>query len=239
MNTTIFNRRATFFVPDLNGLQSDDLPKLASIQSAYQLLPTTNKSFTFRMTPKGVEPSSMLSVDLRKDDDSLKIDFGLGRIDIIRSKVSENDDIDDSLDFVNIAMDIFSKLKGVFEWSTNRIALCCSILFDMNDEELKHSYSKIIGNTEDSPFEWKLRNVFSGKIENINEIEYNKVSSISRVNLQIPYESSPQERLLLEMDYNTRIGQIIPNNQEVLMCIYKFLNEEIHNHIDNTKHLLY
>lgn len=238
MKTLIFNRRATFFVPELNGLQSDDLPKLASLQSTYQLLPTTNKAFTFRMTPKGVEPSSMLSVDLRKEDDSLKIDFGLGRIDIVRSKVSEDDDISDSLHFLTVALDIFSKFRDIFEWSTNRVAFCCSVIFDMADEELNRSYSKIVENVEDSPFEWKLRKVYRDVIEVENKIEYNKVCSISRVNLQIPYERTSKERLLLELDFNTKIGQSIPNGKEQIERISKSLSQALNTQVENTASLL-
>ena len=81
------NRRATVFINENRMMNNQDLAILNPLMQEFALLPSTNKQMNFQITPNGLQPIEGLSIELRANNDSFKISFGQGRIDILRNKL--------------------------------------------------------------------------------------------------------------------------------------------------------
>ena len=89
MDTQLHNRRATLFVSGLQNFTENVLSKYISEFSNLGLLPSVNKGFGIKITPNGIEPEDVISLDLKKLDETLKVAFGPDRIDIVSTQTNE------------------------------------------------------------------------------------------------------------------------------------------------------
>ena len=81
MDIQLHNRRATLFVSGLQNFTENVLSKYILEFSNLGLLPSVNKGFDIKITPNGVESEDVISLDLKKLDETLKVAFGPDRID--------------------------------------------------------------------------------------------------------------------------------------------------------------
>lgn len=216
------NRRATVFINDNRMMNNQDLAILNPIMQEFALLPSTNKQMNFQITPNGLQPIEGLSIELRSNNDSFKISFGQGRIDILRNKISMEDNLEPINDFISKVQRIVSMLMQAYPtWVINRLALCLNVCFDLDTEHLVSSYHKFV--VKDSPniVEWRLRNVIRKPLSDEIPILVNHVSTVSRSFFQTSFEQFPLDRILIETDFNTVVGQEIKFNPELITAVWE------------------
>ena len=135
------NRRATVFINENRMMNNQDLVILNPLMQEFALLPSTNKQMNFQITPNGLQPIEGLSIELRTNNDSFKISFGQGRIDILRNKISTEDNLEPIDDFISKVQRIISMLTQAYPtWIINRLALCLNVCFDLDIDHLVSSY---------------------------------------------------------------------------------------------------
>ncbi len=216
------NRRATIFINENRMMNNQDLANLNSLMQEFALLPSTNKQMNFQITSNGLQPIEGLSIELRSDNDSFKIAFGQGRIDILRNKISEEDHLEPINVFISKVQRIVSMLMQAYPtWAINRLALCLNVCFDLDIEHLVSSYHKFV--VKDSPniVEWRLRNVIRKPLTKEINILVNQVSTVSRSYFQTSFEQFPLDRILVETDFNTVVGQGIIFNSELITTVWE------------------
>lgn len=89
MDVQLHNRRATLFTLGMLNFTETLLTKYISEFSNLGLLPSVNKGFGIKITPNGIEQEEVISLDLKKLDETLKVSFGPDRIDIVSTKINE------------------------------------------------------------------------------------------------------------------------------------------------------
>ena len=233
------NRRATVFISDNRMMNNRDLTILNPLMQDFALLPSANEQMSFQITPNGLQPIKGLSIDLRSDNDSFKIAFGPGRIDILRNKISIEDNLEPLDDFVLKVNSIITRLTNLYpEWKINRLALCLNVCFDLDDEHLASSYRKFLVDDSQNVVEWRLRNVIRKTLSGENNIVVNQVSTISRSVFQTSFEQLPLDRILVETDFNTMVGQNIDFNRELIESILNEIQTDSLQLIDKYNRLL-
>ncbi len=216
------NRRATIFINENRMMNNQDLAILNPLMQEFALLPSTNKQMNFQITPNGLQPVEGLSIDLRSNDDSFKIAFGQGRIDILRNKISIEDNLEPISDFISKVNRIITMLTQAYStWSINRLALCLNVCFDLDKEHLNSSYQKFVKKDSPNIIEWRLRNVIRKPLAEDNNILVNQVSTISRSIFQTSFEQFPLDRILVETDFNTMVGQEINFTPELIASVWE------------------
>ena len=173
---------------------------------------------TYQITPNGLlSPIEGISLDLRSNDDSFKVSFSPGRIDFIRNKIRLDDEMEPIGDFINKVERIVGVIMKTYSaWSINRLAIRLTICYDLNSEQLKSSYNRFVINAEPNIIEWRLRKVARKQLIENSEISVNQVATISRAFYQIGFEEVPKDRVLLETDFNTAIGQDVVFDSDLI-----------------------
>ena len=212
MNTTYNNRRSTVFLSSPLNFTEELLPKYISEFSSLGLLPTVNKGLGIKLSPKGIEPEEVISLDLKKLDETLRVSFGPDRVDVVSTKVDETWD-----KFCEITIqisDVLLKLGKNF----NRLALCASVKFRLNDGQGESAYSNLIGKSEENPVEWQIRKVnrYSLQASEDTKAVINDVQTISRNNVTVNDEDL-KDVIILDLDLNTLVG----TESEVIQSIRK------------------
>ena len=233
------NRRATVFINENRMMNYQDLAILNPLMQEFALLPSTNKQMNFQITPNGLQPIEGLSIELRANNDSFKISFGQGRIDILRNKISTEDNLEPIDDFISKVKRIISMLTQAYPtWIINRLALCLNVCFDLDIEHLVSSYRKFVAKDSQNIVEWRLRNVIRKPFSEGSNILVNQVSTISRSVFQTSFEQLPSDRILVETDFNTMVGQDINFNPELIASILEATKTDTLQLIDEYNRLL-
>ncbi len=233
------NRRATVFINENRMMNNQDLAILNPLMQELALMPSTNKQMTFQITPNGLMPIEGLSIDLRSNNDSFKISFGQGRIDILRSKMSMDDNLEPLSEFISRVQRIITMLKQAYPtWTINRLALCLNVCFDLDKEHLDSSYHKFVVNDSPNIVEWRLRNVIRKPLSEGNNILVNQVSTISRSVFQTSFELFPLDRILVETDFNTMVGQEVDFTPELITSVWEATQTDTLQLIDEYNRLL-
>ena len=201
MNTTYNNRRSTVFLSSPLNFTEELLPKYISEFSSLGLLPTINKGIGIKLSSKGIEPEEVISLDLKKLDETLRVSFGPDRVDVVSTKVDETWE-----KFCEITIqisDVLLKLGKNF----NRLALCASVKFRLNDGQGESAYSNLIGKSEENPVEWQIRKVNRYSLQTSEETNavVNDVQTISR-NKVIVNGEELKDVIILDFDLNTLVG---------------------------------
>jgi len=212
MNTTYNNRRSTVFFSSPLNFTEELLPKYISEFSSLGLLPTVNKGLGIKLSSKGIEPEEVISLDLKKLDETLKVSFGPDRVDVVSTKIDETWD-----KFCEVTLqisDVLLKLGKNF----NRLALCASVKFRLNDGLGESAYSNLIGKSEEKPVEWQIRKVnrYSLQVSEDTKAVVNDVQTISRNNI-IVNDEDLKDVIILDLDLNTLVG----TESEVIQSIRK------------------
>lgn len=201
MINEVVNRRSTFFIKEKIDINNDNILKISTALNEFGLLPSATKGVEIKVTPNGIVPESTIALEMKTMDDSFKVVFGTDRIDIIRNKVSEDDNLSDLNEFVDKTIKVFRNLNSALSLVFTRLALCANICYDLDVADLDKVYKHFLIEADTTtPSEWQIRQVFKGQN---NELSVNLVSTISRSMIQVGYEGQLKDRLLLEMDINT------------------------------------
>lgn len=210
MNTTYNNRRSTFFLSSPLNFTEELLPKYISEFSNLKLLPTVNKGLGIKLSPQGIEPEEVISLDLKLLDETLRVSFGPDRVDVVSTKADET--WDHFRDITIQILDVLSNLGKEF----NRLALCASVKFRLNDGQGESVYFHLIGNSEENPVEWQIRKVNRYSLQTSEETNavVNDVQTISRNNVRVNGEDL-KDVIILDFDLNTLVG----TEREVIQSI--------------------
>ncbi|WP_294143150.1 hypothetical protein [uncultured Sanguibacteroides sp.] len=200
MEKKIVNRRVTLFARVPIIIDEHTLPKFVEAFSGLGLLPSVNKGLGLRLTPQGVIQENVISLEMKYLDDTLKVSIGADRFDIIDTQKNESMDI-----FMHKVREIIVAISKVYLDVFTRLALCTTVIFDMDIFLLNKIYQKIINTQDENPVEWQIRKVLRTKLEQKDELIINNVYTLSRNMMQIGVEP-PVDRIMLDIDINTIVG---------------------------------
>lgn len=230
MINEVVNRRSTFFIKEKIDINNDNILKISTALSGLGLLPSATKGVEIKVTPNGIVPESTLALEMKTMDESFKIVFGADRIDIIRNKISEDDNLSDLNEFVDKTIKVFKNLNSVLSLVFTRLALCANICYDLDVENLDNVYKRFFVETETTPSEWQIRRVFK---EQNDELTVNLVSTISRSMIQVGYEGQLKDRLLLEMDINTVPVANLQISEQSILAFWTYAKEKLNSIISS------
>lgn len=216
MDTQLHNRRATLFVSGLQNFTENVLSKYISEFSNLGLLPSVNKGFGIKITPNGIEPEDVISLDLKKLDETLKVAFGPDRIDIVSTQTNETLD-----SFCKTIIEI-SSIVNKIGMKYNRLALCANISYALDNGQGNLAYAKLTKNVNEYPVEWQIRKVIRKELENTKQegVWINYVYTLSRNDI-IVNNSSMADRLILDLDFNTLVGTSIEKIADIQDVFWK------------------
>lgn len=208
MEIEVINRRATLFVGGAPiSINEQTLPQFVEIFSKLGLLPSVNKGLGLKITPQGVIQENVISLDMKYLDDTFKVSIGPNRFDIVCTKKAES-----ISDFLRKVDNVTIAISKSYPEPFTRLALCSTVVFNMEAPLLDNVYEKVTNNHDEQPVEWQIRKVLRSKIESdAKPLVINNVYTLSRNITQIGAES-PIDRIMLDMDINT----IVENNIDVI-----------------------
>lgn len=228
MEISVKNKRVTLFC--LMPIQfNEELIKVyVNVFSPKDLIPTVNKGMGLKITPKGLVAEDVISLELKKLDDSRRVVFSSDRIDI------ESNQADDSMeDFLLFAKDIKQVLSSKMNISFVRLALCESVVFTISDSQRIEAYRTIVNKEDDIPVEWQFQNVRRSKITSVDQpacdVMINEV-----YNVKSP-ETSDVGIMILDMDINTKVGATVEQINAVEPLFWSYANGKISSTIDSYK----
>lgn len=227
MGTKIINRRATLFVGgepiDIN---DTSLPIFIDMFTVLGLFPSVNNGLALKITSQGIVQEKVISLDMRYLDDTFKVSIGPNRFDIICTENAEPFN-----DFLKRVEDVSRVVSEKFCNPLTRIALCSTVVFNLDASLLNSVYEKVTKNNEEQPIEWQIRKVLRTQIE---DLVINNVYTLSRNIIQIGTEPA-SDCILLDIDINTFIG----NDNNVLKLhqseFWRKAISTIENSIDHYK----
>ena len=228
MEITVKNKRVTLFC-SLPIQFNEELIKVYVGEFSHKdLIPTVNKGMGLKITPKGLVVEDVISLELKKLDDSRKVVFSSDRIDI------ESNQTDDSMDdFLLFAMDIKQVLSNKMNISFVRLALCESVTFSISEAQRIEAYKTIINREENVPVEWQFQNVKRSSITTetppVCDVVINEV-----YNVKSP-ETSDMGVMILDMDINTKVGASLEQISAVEPLFWPYANGKINTTIESYK----
>ena len=204
MDVQLHNRRATLFTLGMLNFTETLLAKYISEFSNLGLLPSVNKGFGIKITPNGIEQEEVISLDLKKLDETLKVSFGPDRIDIVSTKINETWD-----SFCRITKEISEIIKKIGVQYT-RLALCANVSYPLSNGQGDLAYAKLTNKEDEHPVEWQIRKVIREEfqIQQQQPVIVNHVFTLSR-NDVIINAVNMADRLILDLDFNTLVGTSI------------------------------
>lgn len=204
MKSKILNRRGTLFCGEQNKVDVTNYMVFIDALKGLNVLPSVNKGIGFNVKPDGsISQEEVLSLDFSGSDDStFKISFGPGRIDISSSDPEITIDC-----FMGKMKKVVNALKDIYNEGYIRYALCATIMFEMDDDNLDKAYNRFVKNDKgESPIEWSIRKVLRTTLTDAEySVDVNNVYTISRGIYPRP-NMPPIGALILEQDINTVVG---------------------------------
>lgn len=202
MEWRFVNRRATLFVEKPFNITEEVLPLYASEFAKMGLLPSVNKGVGVKITPAGLVTENILSLDLKRLDETLKVNFGPDRVDFESSSPNET---------WQSFHDVVVKLEEILTQQLNhrivRLALCGLVLYKMTDEQLAMAYSKLTKSEGEQPVEWMFRKVLRSVLERSDKKVYQEVNNVyALTNNTAAVGVKDDKGVLLDMDVNTMHG---------------------------------
>ncbi len=230
MINEVVNRRSTFFIKEKIDINNDNILKISTALNGLGLLPSATKGVEIKVTPNGIVPESTLALEMKTIDESFKVVFGADRIDIIRNKISEDDNLSDLNEFVDKTIKVFKNLNSALSLVFTRLALCANICYDLDIANLDNVYKRFLVEADTTPSEWQIRRVFK---EQNDELSVNLVSTISRSMIQVGYEGQLKDRLLLEIDINTVPVTNLQISEQSILAFWTYAKEKLNSIISS------
>lgn len=159
-----------------------------------------------------LNPISQTRFRLSSINNEWVINFGTGRIDILKNQTdSKGDNIGDLEDFCKEVIEIYSLINVSYPRIASRLALCSNFLLkEMSHDQLDKIYSKLFNPPQiyrdNSSVEWNFRTVtrISKSLDTKTEL-INFVTEINRLTGQMNVNQSlvPFDRIAINLDINT------------------------------------
>lgn len=228
MEISVKNKRVTLFCSMPIQFNEELIKVYVNEFSPKDLIPTVNKGMGLKITPKGLIAEDVISLELKKLDDSRRVVFSSDRIDV------ESNQTDDSMeDFLLFAKDIKQVLSSKMNISFVRLALCESVVFTISDSQRIEAYRTIVNKEEAIPVEWQFQNVRRSKITAVNQTTCD-VTINEVYNVKSP-ETSDAGIMILDMDINTKVGATVEQINAVEPLFWSYANGKISSTIDSYK----
>lgn len=225
MEWRFLNRRATLFVEKPFNITEEVLPVYASEFLKMGLLPSVNKGFGVKITPAGLVTEDVLSLDLKRLDDSLKVNFGPDRVDFESNNHSET-----WQSFHDIVVKLETILTQTLHHRIVRLALCGSVFYNLNEEERNTAYSKLAKIDGEQPVEWMFRKVLRSVILSADGQISQTVNNVYALTSNaIVAGVKGQQGVTLDMDINTLQGATAEKIQAVQEPFWEHASKAIDN----------
>ena len=91
---------------------------------------------------------------------------------------------------------------------------------------------------EDNIVEWRFRKVKRQSLEEVSNLLVNQVVTISRIISQIPFEQKPSDRILIETDFNTVVGQDVEFKEELIGKVWNKMSADTTQTTDDLNRIL-
>lgn len=202
MEWRFLNRRATLFVEKPFNITEEVLPVYASEFLKMGLLPSVNKGFGVKITPAGLVTEDVLSLDLKRLDDSLKVNFGPDRVDFESNNPNET-----WQSFHDIVVKLEAILTQTLHHRIVRLALCSTVFYNLDEGEQKSAYSKLAKIEDEQPVEWVFRKVLRSDIQSTDGKVSQPVNNVYALTSNVVVSGvRGQQGVTLDMDINTLQG---------------------------------
>ena len=207
MEWRIVNRRATLFVEKPFNITEEVLPLYASEFAKMGLLPSVNKGVGVKITPTGLVTEDILSLDLKRLDETLKVNFGPDRVDFESSSPEET-----WPSFHDVVVKLEDILTKTLKHRIVRLALCGLVFYKMTDEQLAMAYEKLAKSDGERPVEWVFRKVLRSELESEDKKVRQVVNNVYALTSNTAALGMKEDKgVLLDMDVNTLHGASAEN----------------------------
>ena len=223
MSIQLNQRRATLFIAGQLNFTEEVLPQYISEFSSLGLLPSVNKGFGIKITPKGIEPETVVSLDLKRLNDTLKVSFGPDRVDIVSTKSDET-----WISFCDIIKEISNVLINKMQLKYSRLALCANVVYSIGTLG-NSAYEKLTKTNDEHPVEWQIRKVIRNEIKDTS-IQINNVYTLSHNDIGIDGTDS-SDKLILDFDLNTLVGTSIDKLMSIQDSFWSDMSSRIKERI--------
>jgi hypothetical protein len=228
MDTIVKNKRVTLFCQTPVQFNEELANAYISEFSNKNLLPSVNKGKGVRITSQGLVLEDVVSLELKKLDDSFKVAFSSNRIDI------ESINAEESMEaFVATAKDIERTLSEKMNLSYVRLALFETVVFHITENQRVSAYKNIVNNEESVPVEWQLQKVRRSTISTENEPKC-EVAINEVLNINCP-EVDNDCVLMLDIDINTKVGATVEQIASINELFWPMANTTIAQTINDYK----
>lgn len=229
MNDNIQMRRATFFVVNQKSFSESVLSQYIEEFRSMELLPSINRGVGIKITSKGLEQENVLSLELKKLDDSLKVIFVPDRIDII--SVQKNESCSSFEEIINRTLDVMTT-KLHLEFS--RLGFGSKYGVSLEDGQGNLVYGKLVNSLDETPVEWQIRKVTRTPFEYRDNAKMlvNNVCTLSRSEILVNMPASP-DIINIEFDINTLPNTSCEEIKDIQSVFFKHAFSVVENSIQN------
>ena len=228
MEISVTNRRVTLFSSTSIQFNEDLVKAYVDEFSPKDLVPSVSKGKAIKFTPKGVTTEDVISLELKKLDDTFRVVFGVDRIDIESTKTGEV-----MSDFLSLAKEIEATLSSKMNLMFVRLALYESVVFQIDDAQRNKAYGIFAKNEAYNPVEWQFQDVkrssISSKHDAAVKVDVNEVYSV-----RCP-ETNGENLLLIDLDINTKVGATNEQISAIRDDFWPYASEVINNAVNKYK----
>ena len=228
MEVSVTNRRVTLFSSSSIQFNEELVKAYVDEFSPKELVPSVSKGKAIKFTPKGVTTEDVISLELKKLDDTFRVVFGVDRIDIESTKAGEV-----MSDFLSLAKEIELTLSSKMNLSFVRLALYESVIFQIDDVQRKAAYNIFAKNEDYIPVEWQFQDVKRSSI--IADEGKTIVVDVNEVYSVRSPETNGENILLIDMDINTKMGASKEQIMVVKDKFWLYASEIINNAVNKYK----
>lgn len=183
------------------------LPLYASEFAKMGLLPSVNKGVGVKITPAGLVTEDIISLDLKRLDDTLKVNFGPDRVDFESSSPNET-----WLSFHDVVMKLEEILTKKLNHRIVRLALCGLVFYKMTDKQQTMAYEKLAKSEGEQPVEWVFRKVLRSVLESEDKRVQQVVNNVYVLTSNTAALGMKGDKgVSLDMDVNTMHGASAEN----------------------------
>ena len=220
MEISVKNKRVTLFTVSPIQFNENLVNVYVEEFSKKGLVPSVTKGLGIRITPQGLVSEEVISLELKKLNDTFKVSFGPDRIDIESNKSEE-----ELSDFLQLAKEVEQILSTKMHLVFIRLALCENVLFVVSEAQKTLAYKNIVNGGETSPVEWQFQNVKRSKLR-ISDGQQNVIDINEVYTLKSP-ETAGNQIVVLDIDINTKIGPAPEQISAVKEAFWPYASEII------------
>lgn len=232
MEISVKNKRVTLFTTSPIQFNESLVNVYVEEFSKKGLVPSVTKGLGIRITPQGLVSEEVISLELKKLNETFKVSFGPDRIDIESNKSDEQ-----LSEFLQLVKEVEQILSTKMHLAFIRLALCENVLFVVSEDQKSLAYHNILNSDEPSPVEWQFQNVKRSKLS--SDGEQQTVLDINEVYTLKSPETTGNPIVVLDIDINTKPGPTSEQISAVKEAFWPYASEIIEKTKDIYKEKLF